>query len=578
MARSSTTMKDLYARFSATWLGSMLLGPGESPYVRFARHLLFIILVVAIAPFLIQGIVAHYQAKQLIERQYKDHLAWQLRHTQESVDQFLEVHMAALSSLFQSHEVEAFADQKSLRHVFLEFKKAFPNFVDLGLIDPDGLQRTYVGPYKLLGKNYRDESWFHEAVIRGVYISDVFLGYRQIPHLVMAVKSQPSHTGKFWVLRTTINTEPFDKMVGAMNFGHEDDTFLVNKDGFLQNRSRFHGNALTRLNVAIPCGAQGVIWTEGINRENQKATIAYTGLRKKDWTLAFIQPLSVEKRHLYALQKSMTLVSIASFIGVVLLALWMTRRFIMQLREVEEEHDTMLYRIEHANKLTSIGRLASGVAHEINNPMAIINEKAGLMKDLTEMSEDFPNRERFLDLLRSIHGAVIRCRTITHRLLGFARQMHVSPEVIDINELLREVLGFLEKEAFHRDIRLELKLEEDLPTVVSDRGQLQQVFLNVINNAMDAVDKEGEICVATWVKDEEMIAVRISDSGCGIAPNKLKRICEPFYTTKRMGQGTGLGLSITYGIIDKLGGKVSVQSEINKGTTFIIEIPRESRL
>ncbi len=578
MPRSATTIKDLHDRFASTWLGSIFLGSAESRYAHFARNLLFIILVVAIAPFLIQGVVAHYQAKKLIERQYKDHLVWQLRHTQASVDQFMEVHMAALSSLFQSHAVETFEDQKSLQHVFSEFKKAFPNFVDLGLIDSDGLQNTYDGPYKLLGKNYRDESWFHEAVIRGVYISDVFLGYRQIPHVVMAVKSQAADTGTFCILRTTINTEPFEKMVGAMNYGHEDDTFLINKEGILQNRSRFNGNALTRIKMAIPCGAQSVIWTEGINGQNQKATIAYTGLRKKDWTLAFVQPLSVKKHYFHALQQSMTFVSIMSFIGVVLLALWMTRRFVMRLREAEEDHDAMLHKIEHSNKLASIGRLASGVAHEINNPMAIINEKAGLMKDLTEMSEDFANKDRFLDLLRSIHSAVIRCRTITHRLLGFARQMHVSPEVVDINELIREVFGFLEKEAFHRDIRIELELHEDLPTVVSDRGQLQQVFLNVINNAIDAVDKGGEISVGTWIKDEEMVAVRISDSGCGIAPDKLKRICEPFYTTKLLGKGTGLGLSITYGIIEKLGGKVSVESEVNKGTKFVIEIPRESRL
>lgn len=571
-------MKDLCARFSATWLGSMLLGAPESPYLRFARNLLVIILVVAIAPLLIQGIVAHYETKKLIEGQYKDHLAWQLRHTQESVDQFLEVHMAALSSLFHSHTVEAFADQKSLQHIYSEFKKAFPDFVDLGLIDPEGLQKTYVGPYRLSGKSYGDATWFQEAVIRGVYISDVVPGYRQIPHLVMAVRSQPSHIGEAWVLRTTINTEPLDKIVDAMNDHREDDTFLVNKDGFLQNRSRFHGNALARLNMPIPWGAQGVIWTEGMNGQNQNATIACTALRKKDWTLDFIQPLSVKKRHFYALQERMTVLSIAIFIGVALLALWMTRRFVMRLLEAEKEHDAMLDRIEHANRLASIGRLASGVAHEINNPMAIINEKAGLMKDLTEMSDDFPNKERFLDSLRSILGAVIRCRTITHRLLGFARQMHVSPEIIDINELIYEVLGFLEKEAFHRDIRIELELEEDLPPVVSDRGQLQQAFLNVINNAMDAVDKGGQICVGTWVKNEKRIGVRISDNGCGIAPDKLKRICEPFYTTKRMGKGTGLGLAITYGIIHKLGGEVSVESEVNKGTTFVIEIPRESRL
>jgi two-component system NtrC family sensor kinase len=256
----------------------------------------------------------------------------------------------------------------------------------------------------------------------------------------------------------------------------------------------------------------------------------------------------------------------------------MTQRFVKRLKKAEEEHDAMLHKVEHSNKLASIGRLASGVAHEINNPMAIINEKAGLIKDLTEMSGDFANKERFLELLQAIHTAVIRCRTITHRLLGFARQMHVSPEVIDINELIREILGFLGKEAFHRDIRLDLDLPEDLPTVMSDRGQLQQVFLNVINNAMDAVDKGGEICVSTWVTDEDMVAVKISDNGCGIPPDKLQRICEPFFTSKPMGKGTGLGLSITYGIIEKLGGKVSVESKVNEGTTFIIEIPLESRL
>lgn len=555
----------------------MLLGASESRYTRLARNLLFIIVAVAIAPSLLQGVVAHYQSKKLIERQYKDHLVWQVRRTQESVDRFLEVHMAALSALFRSHLVEEFDNQKRLHHIFSEFKSAFPNFVDLGLIDSNGVQNTYDGPYRLLGKNYRDESWFHEVVVRGVYISDVFLGYREFPHVVMAIKSSPTDQGEFWILRTTINTEPFDKIVACMNQAVQDDSFIVNKAGILQNSSRFHGNALTRLHMSMPGGAQDVILTEGPNSREEKATIAYTSLHNKDWILAFVRPLSQKEHYFHTLQQRMTVVSIVTFVAVILLAMLMTRRFVKRLKEAEEEHDAMLHKVEHANKLASIGRLASGVAHEINNPMAIINEKAGLMKDLTQMSGDFGNKERFLELLQAIHTSVIRCRTITHRLLGFARQMHVSPEVIDVNELIREVLGFLEKEAFHRNVRLDLDLEEDLPTVMSDRGQLQQVFLNVINNAMDAVDKGGEISVSTWIKDEEMVAVKIRDNGCGIPPDKLKRICEPFFTTKPMGKGTGLGLSITYGIIDKLGGKVSVESELNQGTTFVIEIPRESR-
>jgi two-component system NtrC family sensor kinase len=153
----------------------------------------------------------------------------------------------------------------------------------------------------------------------------------------------------------------------------------------------------------------------------------------------------------------------------------------------------------------------------------------------------------------------------------------VSPEVIDINAVIREVLGFLELEAFHREVQIELDLHEDVPPIQSDRGQLQQVFLNLFNNAMDAVDRAGKVTVKTWVKDEETLGVRIRDNGHGIPPGKMKRIFEPFFTTKGLGKGTGLGLSITYGIINKLGGKVTVESEVNKGTTFDLEIPQKPK-
>jgi two-component system NtrC family sensor kinase len=275
---------------------------------------------------------------------------------------------------------------------------------------------------------------------------------------------------------------------------------------------------------------------------------------------------------------------ICGFVFVFMLSWLITRNFAEQLEKSEKEKNAILKSAEHTDKLASIGRLAAGVAHEINNPLAIINEKAGLMKDLNELSDDFANKDRFDDLLRSIQTSVKRCRAITHRLLGFARRMDVSAEVIDINALLHEVLGFLSQESLQRDVEINLDLTKDLPTIESDRGQLQQVFLNLINNAIDAItqDKDesykGELIICTWKKDEETVAVKICDNGCGIPPDKLKRIFDPFFSTKARGKGTGLGLSITYGIIDKLGGKISVESDVNQGTAFTIELPRSSNL
>ena len=230
-----------------------------------------------------------------------------------------------------------------------------------------------------------------------------------------------------------------------------------------------------------------------------------------------------------------------------------------------------------AHKMEAIGRLAAGVAHEINNPLAIINEKAGLMKDLLELSEDSDrNKEKFLSLLSAIFESVIRCRTITHRLLGFSRRTDVSHAVINLNDALREVIGFLEKEILFRDIRLELNLQEDLPKVISDKGQLEQVVLNVINNAIDAVEKGGIIEIFTDAKDENTVRLSVRDNGPGISNDILKHIFEPFFTTKGKGKGTGLGLSISYGIMQKLGGTILVQSEVNKGTTFTLEIPQRA--
>ncbi|MBI5196193.1 MAG: HAMP domain-containing protein [Nitrospirae bacterium] len=224
-------------------------------------------------------------------------------------------------------------------------------------------------------------------------------------------------------------------------------------------------------------------------------------------------------------------------------------------------------------KLATLGKFSAGVAHEINNPIAIINEKAGLMKDILEISEDFGNKEKFLGLISAILDSINRCKTITHRILGFARKSDIAFEAFNINSTVKEASEFMEKEMFYRSIRLEINLQENMPPVKSDRGQLQQVFLNLIKNAIDAVEEGGVITISTDLKDKDTVRIAIKDTGCGIPPENLNRIFEPFFTTKERKKGTGLGLSITYGIINNLGGNIYVDSEAGQGTAFTIELP-----
>jgi two-component system NtrC family sensor kinase len=255
----------------------------------------------------------------------------------------------------------------------------------------------------------------------------------------------------------------------------------------------------------------------------------------------------------------------------------LTDTLVKRVKEADEKRELTYHEFQHTQKLASIGRLAAGVAHEINNPMAIINEKAGLMKDLVAYEDDFQNKEKFLGLTDSILKSVERCRAITHRLLGFARRMEVQLVELDLNELIQETLGFLEKEALYRNIELIINLANNLPRISSDRGQIQQVFLNIINNALAAVEDEGEIVITSWEEDTDTVGVSIRDNGRGMSEKTLKSIFDPFFSTKKE-KGTGLGLAITYGIVKKMGGNIKVESKQGEGSTFTVFLPKNAKI
>jgi signal transduction histidine kinase len=274
--------------------------------------------------------------------------------------------------------------------------------------------------------------------------------------------------------------------------------------------------------------------------------------------------ISLRRKLLMFLSVSIVLILAAAGIG--------SKVMINRMKEADLRRATVFHKMEYTNRMAVIGRLAAGVAHEINNPLTIINEKAGLLGDLLSVPGDLPPKEKLLSSVESILKSVNRCSRITKRLLGFAKHMDVQLDKLDTEHLIVEVLGFLEKEAHYRKIQVNLDMPEDLPTIESDRGQLQQVFLNIVNNAFAAMEDGGKLDISAREVGVGQIAVRIEDNGSGISAENLKHIFEPFFTTKK-GQGTGLGLSITYGIVEKLGGKLEVESTLGEGTCFTVTLP-----
>jgi two-component system, NtrC family, sensor kinase len=537
------------------------------------RNMIILMILVTIVPLVIMATVNYYQYQTTLRDEIVNPLKGLVNKTKHSFELFLAERFSAVSFIASAYTFDQLADEATLNRIFRVTKQEFVGFVDLGLIDASGTQVNYVGPYDLKGRDYSEQVWFHEAKIRGIYISDVFMGYRNFPHIVMAVERR-SDDGRAWILRATIDTTMFNQLLASMGLDSRSDAFLLNKEGILQTSTKAYGNVLEPFPLPVPPPSYETNVIEYKDSRGRQILFAYTYFVHSPYILGLIKPRDEVLRAWYRLKTDIFFIFIASFIATFLVVFKLTDLLVRRIRECDERREAAFREMQHTHKLSSIGRLAAGVAHEINNPMAIINEKAGLMQDLIEYAKDYPDKEKFLSLVGSILQSVQRCRSITHRLLGFARRMEVQIEVLDLNEVIRETMTFLEKEALYKNIAVQTRMDENLPRIASDRGQLQQVFLNLLNNSFAAVEDGGVVSVNTWEKNLELVAVSIQDNGCGMSEETLKHIFEPFFTTKK-GDGTGLGLPITYGIVKKLGGDIDVQSKEGEGTTITVYLPKK---
>jgi len=233
-------------------------------------------------------------------------------------------------------------------------------------------------------------------------------------------------------------------------------------------------------------------------------------------------------------------------------------------------------RLLQSQKLAALGQLSAGMAHEINNPLAIIRQEAEWMQQVLKKAEAVAGKEgeELQGSLRQIVQQVDRCTEIIRNLLDFARKREPVIQAVEINRIIEDMTMLVEKEAKHHNIKIVREYDRELPMIFSDAPQLRQVVLNLLTNAAHAIGQDGAITITTNQKGDGAIRILISDTGCGITPENLKKIFDPFFTTKPEGQGTGLGLSICHGIIQRLGGKIGVDSTVGRGTTFTIVLPR----
>ena len=237
-----------------------------------------------------------------------------------------------------------------------------------------------------------------------------------------------------------------------------------------------------------------------------------------------------------------------------------------KVRERTEELVAMQARVAQSERLASLGMLAAGVAHEINNPLGGILALTSLT--LEDMPQDDPNRENLVEVVTQTQ----RCRDIVKGLLEFSRQSRLGADLAELNKILDETLALISRQAGFFNVTIVKQYDPELPPVMANRGEMQQVFMNILVNAAQAIEGHGTITIVTRAAGD-YVEVAISDTGRGIPPEDIGRIFDPFFSTKPSGQGTGLGLSITYGIVTSHRGTINVDSQVGKGTTFTVRLP-----
>jgi len=537
------------------------------------RRLKIGILAAILVPLFALSIYFHIQFNTSLKQSGKLHLAALAESQRNTVDLFLQERVANIFSLFHSSEFSLTPGQDDMEHYFQNLRRMSDAFIDVGFFDAQGRQIGYAGPFPYLrGKDYSGEEWFKSLVEgeRNYYISDIYMGFRNKPHFTIAVKQYIDN--KLYVMRATLDPDKFYVFLRTMSHGKGVESALVNSRGVYQVVDPEQAEVLSKCEYMPP--AEEKRGVAELRLDGSELLIAHAWLKEAPWVLVVRQPLSQAYAGMYRVRRIM--IAGTGIILVVLAgSIWLTTdRLMKRAQKTAEAREELRSQLVHAGKLAAVGELAAGVAHEINNPLAIIGSETGVIRDMMDPQYGLEFKQEYVaEELTVIEQAVDRARLVTQKLLNFARKNPPKLISCDVNKLLDDVVsGLIEREFKVSNISLEKDYEANLPKVPLDPDQMSQVFLNLINNAGDAIDGAGKITLSTR-RDNGTIRVSVTDTGKGMDAEQLRNIFTPFYTTKEAGKGTGLGLPVSLSIVESMGGTIEVQSILGTGSSFTVVLP-----
>jgi two-component system NtrC family sensor kinase len=543
----------------------------RSYYDQLRRRLRWQLLFAYCAPLGILALYFHIQYSVTLSERIHNHLRSLAENQRNTADLFVQERVANLRNAFHPDTLGIPPRDGDMDRLLAELRRASAAFVDVGVFDPAGRLVAYAGPYAfLLGKDYSGEMWYRKLLAPEIdyVVSDVYLGFRGKPHFIIAVDRTVGD--RTWVLRASVDPDKFGEFVGGSAILAGAQAYIVNSKGQSQTAS-IEGRP--ELEVGPLPGRTASTSVAEFEVAGKRYLRAIAWLTVNDWALVVQVPADQAYAPLRRARAALVGIMVLTLAFIIGVAQRSTRKLVGRLEDAQEAKRSLTLHLFNAAKLASVGEIAAGVAHEINNPLAIIYEEAALMTDLLDPSfGQTMDAAELRERLGAVKEAAIRGRNITRKLLAFARQHEPELEPVRLESIVERVLKVKDVDLRTSNIEVRKEFALELPEIVASANQLEQVLLNLLNNARDAIGRNGRITLRTRV-DNGWVQLDIEDTGCGMTPEVMSKVFFPFFTTKGVGKGTGLGLSISYGIIKSMGGRIEVQSRVGAGTAFTLFFP-----
>jgi len=533
---------------------------GDFPYFRRTWNTVVVtLLAAAFIPLIIIGGGMYAFLTSVIKQKTVATLRVDALDLKNAVDQFLAERTIDLKLISETIGLPGLRDPKVLQSVFHSLQQQLPCYTDLGVIDDQGRHLAYAGPYDLLEKNYRQAAWFETAMARGVYISDVYLGHRKVPHFVIAVKAAGSEG--VWLLRATIDTDYFHRMLAAIAEKSNAEAYLVNRRGVYQTRARSAGQLMEPSRFTDLQPFEGVTFQEA-----DEHLLMTVWLENVPWLCA----VQMDRKSAFAELRRLRIIGAWVFVlsaVLIVMTVLLTTNYLVSRLEVKRRSIRLLdRRLRQSNRLASAMELALGFFRQIKDALANIDAAAMTIQD---MCRGNPAGE-IAESISQLRAEAAHSRKSIDKFLRFTRSAEPVIKTLNVNDVLDDLAEFMDNELRFNNIGLVRNYADHLPAISSDPSGLRQVFQNLILNALATIRTNGEITLTTRRQADDVV-VTVADTGPGIAEAHLAKIFDPLFTTKP--GGTGLGLPICVDILDRLGGRISAHNQPGGGACFVVNLP-----